>query len=43
MAIAAAAEVPADLAGRVQTMIAGTASSWDHAIDALVSRSWPDG
>ena len=36
-------EVPADLAGQVRAMIDGTASSWDHAIDPLASRSWSDG
>lgn len=42
LAVAAAADVPLDLASQVQTMIAGTASSWNHAIDLLASRSWCD-
>ena len=41
MAAAAKAKVPPDLAGQVRAMIADTASSWDHAIEALVSRSGP--
>ena len=43
MATAAQTEAPLDLASQVWAMIAGTASSWDHAIDALASRSWSDG
>jgi hypothetical protein len=43
MALAAKAEVPAKLAGQVRAMIDGTASSWDHAVDALASRSGSDG
>jgi hypothetical protein len=37
LAVADAAQVPADIAARVQAMIEGTASSWDHAVDSLVS------
>ena len=42
-AAVAKATVPPDLSGQVQAMIAGTASSWDHAIDTLVSRPGSDG
>ena len=43
MAAASKTKVPADLAEQVRAMIEGTASSWDHAIDTLASRSWSDG
>jgi hypothetical protein len=42
LAAADAARVPTDLAARVRAIIEGTASSWDVAVDHLVSRSGSD-